>query len=176
MATFTLLVSISGPNWIRRETPATNEQDLVQFLMNSWLKDQCHLNFLEIFLRESSPDALRRIFPEGSVASSSTDDDDEEDETDAEGPVDDDEEEDEEDDLDSTDNGSTEKTTASDDDSDTDTIMICANTYVLTSTQRQMFVNEIQIACQPVGARRRFFEMCRLNSPSIVFIKPDGFL
>jgi hypothetical protein len=175
MSTFTLLVSGSGPYWLRRETPATNEQDLVKFLINSWSKDQCHLNFLKGFLNESSPDALRRIFPEGSVATSSTVDDDEVEEDDSdedkEGPDDD-----EEDELDTTDNSSTEKTTSSDDDSDTDTIMSSATTNELTSIQREMYINEIQIACQSVGARRRFFELCRLNSPSIVFIKPDGFL
>jgi hypothetical protein len=200
MATFTLLVSTSGPYWLRVETNVTNERDLVKFLMNSWSKDQCHLNFLEEFLTEYSPEALLRIFPEGSVAapvaaSASTasttsvaasatasvnsershsssmldddeeiDDDEEEDDSDGnkEGP--DDDEEDEEDDLNS------------DDDIATDIIMTPANTYEMTTIQREMFVDEIQEACQPVQARKQFFEMCRLNSPSIVFIKPDGLL
>ncbi len=196
MATFTLLVSRGEPYWLRVETPATNERDLVKFLMDSWSKDQCHLNFLETFLNEHSPEALTRIFPEGSdepapasVAASVTasvnsershpshsssmlDDDELDDEEkekddsdeDKEGPPDDDEEEeeDEEDSLDS--------------DDETDIIMTPANTYKMTSIQRVMFIDEIQEACQPVPARKRFFEMCRQNTPSIVFIKPDGLL
>ena len=170
MATFTLLVSSGEPYWLRVETPATNERDLVKFIMNAWSKQQCNLNFLEAFLTEHNPDALSRIFPEGSVAASRTasvnsershasstsgnseevDDSDE----DKEGPVDDDEE----------------------DDQDEDTIMRPAKVYELTSTQRGMFVNEIPQACQPVRARRSFFEMCRQNYPSIVIIKPDGLL
>ena len=93
-------------------------------------------------------------------------DDEEEDNSDEnkEGP--DDDEEDEEDDLNS------------DDDTATDIIMTPTNvnTYEMTTIQREMFVDEIQEACQPVQARKQFFEMCRLNSPSIVFIKPEGIL
>jgi hypothetical protein len=152
--------------------------------MDSWSKQQCNLNFLEAFLTEYNPEALQRIFEEGSVAASPTAsvaasptasvnseqshpssllDDDEE--------IDDDEEED-----DSDENKEGPDDNESEDDSDSDIIMTPANTYELTSRQRVMFVDEIQEACQPVRARKRFFEMCRTNSPQILFIKPDGLL
>lgn len=217
MATFTLLVSIGNAYWQRVETPATNERALVDFLMDSWSKDQCHLNFLEIFLNEYNPDGLSRIFTEDSVkdkTESSVDEeeaeeeaeesenaeeeaeDEDEDEnindldTEENEEVDDDEVDDEAEDNDELDDdeelmdvstqspstSSSKKSQKEHYDDTGDVIMRPAKIYDLSEKQRVKFIQEIREACQPVRARRRFFQLCRENFPRIVFVKPDGFV